>query len=189
MDRPVRRGTCPLTLSLEAVRGRVWVILYCGDKNVGEMSAFDVAPQTLASSCRESLQRLSKRVGFPLDAYVVHYARIPPRFHGMGIGTAMYLAAAEGASRLNGALVQHRCFHDDEEERVRGTTSAMARRVWRGNRFRDHTEMSGGAVAYMPEDFWGTGATMLQFGQVEVGYEPVPNPEHYRVLTETFNSG
>ncbi len=157
-----------MKLTLESVRGRVAVGLKCDGRVVGELSAFDVDTGALTPRCARALRSLSRSTGLDLTPYVVHFAKLPEELRGTGVGTAMYLAAAEGAARLQGALVQHACFYDPELENTQGTTSELARHVWKGARFRHRTRVHGGAVAYMPQAHWGAADAMLEFGQIEV---------------------
>lgn len=165
-----------------AVPGLVAVDLRRNGKVVGELSAYEVSIEALRRDCREALRSLSRSVGRPLVPYVVFYSRIPEALRGTGVGTAMYLAAVEGASRLSGALIQHVCFFDPEDAEQRGATSALARNVWRGGRFRRRARVHGGSVAYMPPLHWGSSGELLRFGQMETGNDtgsrhPNPTPK------------
>ncbi len=157
-----------LDLVVDAVRGTVSVELTSNGTVVGEVTAYDVDVSTLTPSCRRALRSVQRVSGFSLTPYVVFVAKIPAPLQGSGIGTAMYLAAAEGAARLGGALIQHACFFDPEDGGHRGVTSQLAAQVWRGGRFQEHARVHGGRVAFMPSSRWGAGRSMVQFGQLEV---------------------
>jgi hypothetical protein len=160
----------------------VHVDLLCNGKKAGELNAYDVDPVTLKRSCQRALRSVRKRTGLELIPYVVFRSSVPENLRGVGIGTAMYLAAAEGAARLGGALVQHACFADPEDLDAKGTTSLPASRVWKGVRFRQPTTMAGGTVAYLPEEHWGRAMRSLTFGQMRIGVAVPsphrPNPPH-----------
>lgn len=173
--RKPRRQLCELAVHTDAARGRIHVTLLCGGKRVGELNAYDVDPITLKVRCRRALRAVEKTTGMDLVPYVVFRSAVPERLRGAGVGTAMYLAAAEGAARLGGALVQHACFSDPADRHSRGTTSLPAARVWRGARFRWPTVLSGGVVAYLPKTHWGRAVQALSFGQMRLGV-PVPSP-------------
>jgi hypothetical protein len=163
---------CHLDLALEAVRGQIAIDLLCDGKSVGEVTAYDVEAVTLRAPCRRALKRVNRAVGLDLTPYVVFYSKIPPNLRGTGVGTALYLAAAEAASRLGGALLQHACFYSEEDV---GTTSIAAQGVWEGGRFGRLARVSAGRVAYLPPDRYGCGEGMLGFGQMEFGAGPRRN--------------
>lgn len=156
---------CDLDLVLEAVFGRVLVDLRCDGKTLGELNAYHITRDTLARGCRKDLARATRHVGLPLEVYVVFWSRLNKRLRGAGLGTALYLAAAEGASRLGGVLVQNACYDDTEQH---GDTSDLARNVWMSNRFREHVVVFGDAVGYLPQSRWGAAQSMLRFGQLDV---------------------
>lgn len=156
---------CDLDIVLEAVHGRVLVDLRCDGKSMGEISAYDVVSGALRGDCHKQFNRARRHTRLPLVAYVVFWSQLSPKLRGTGIGTALYLAAAEGASRIGGALVQHACFFDEGEP---GSTSELARNVWESARFREQVVLFGNVVAYMPQSHWGAARQMLHFGQLDV---------------------
>lgn len=173
-----------LELTIDAVPGSVAVTLFDEGKILGEVTAYDVEPATLSPPCRRALGSLRRLSNLSLAPYVVFYSRLHERLRGTGAGTAMYLAAAEGAARLHGALVQHACFFDPDEGGRRGSTSRLAQQVWGGGRFRTKSRVYGGRVAFMPAGGWGSGKAMVRFGQLEVlvddgRREPNPTPREF----------
>jgi len=172
--RQASQRLCELGVKIDAAHGRVHVALLCDGTKMGELNAYDVDEAALKRPCRRALERLRTRVGIELVPYVVFRSAVPAKLRGVGIGSAMYLAAAEGVSRLNGALVQHACFADPEDRNAHGTTSVPAARVWKGARFRGPAMMSGGTVAYLPPTVWGRAERALTFAQMRIGMPASP---------------
>lgn len=175
-----KADVCDLDLVLDAVRGQISVDLLCDGEVVGEVTAYDAVPETLFAPCRKALATVSRAVGKDLTPYVVFYSRIPAHLRGTGVGTALYLAAAEGASSLGGALIQHACFYSQDESdkgtsSEKGTTSPAAKAVWAGARFRGIARVSRGRVAYLYPAEYGVGEEMLAFGQMQFGEGPPRN--------------
>lgn len=162
---PAAPEICDLDIVLEAVFGRVLVDLRCDGKSLGELNAYHVTRDTLARGCRGHLTRATRHVGLPLQAYAVFWSKLPVRLRGTGLGAVLYVAAAEGASRLGGVIVQNACYNDADS---RGETSELARNVWASGRFREHVIVFGNAVGYMPQSRWGAAQSMLRYGQLDV---------------------
>lgn len=156
---------CDLDIVLEAVFGRVLVDLRCDGKSLGELSAYHITRDTLSRRCRRGLAHARRHAGLPLEIYVVFWSKLAVRLRGTGLGTALYVAAAEGASRLGGVLVQNACYDDAEKQ---GETSDLARNVWASARFREHVLVFGDTVGYMPQHRWGAAQSMLRYGQLDV---------------------
>lgn len=116
-------------------------------KPIGGLSvlASDGNPLT---RCAESIREIQQRHGSIVPMTATH-TDLDDRYHGRGIGLALYIAAAREAGRRGAMIVAHDCERTNDA--WDSFTSDDAKRIWSSRRFAEAVEVHG-FVAYAPPE-------------------------------------
>ncbi len=110
--------------------GRFMIAAYARRKNnwVGTLDLIEASTMELDRGCAMDVAELGRRYGTSTSHVLrVNGASIEPAYRGIGLGSAMYVAGAAMARKMNYALAADACFDS--------ATSESARRIWQTSRF------------------------------------------------------
>ena len=145
-------------------------------KPIGSLSVLEPDLRSLPTRCAADIAVLQQRYGAHLRPMTITHTTLDPGYYAQGVGVQMYVAAAREAAHRGALIVAHACEPN-------ATTSAMARRVWRSQRFTEVADVVGFAAYARPV---GSIVERLSVAASKTLYHGTA-PEHLaRILREGF---